>query len=235
VNNINHISGSGLIGCVVQDSTVDNIVESSTSHVQCNGPHHTPIPVPPSGSENDTIPPPPYNSPHLKTPTFSPLCDMSGDENYPSTTVLSPISSRNSTPRTKRKPSSECDRSAVKKSESTEDPASASEVSTPSTIPTPRAGSEVLYSSTLSTPRAAASEAPEIPTMSTLHSLSDSNMDAASEFDFVYQFAHKVVSLLSQAKNERVDFFSRFDELNNKLDELMSKVDSLSGKGDEGG
>jgi len=60
-------------------------------------------------------------------------------------------------------------------------------------------------------------------------------MDAASEFDFVYQFAHKVVSLLSQAKNERVDFFSRFDELNNKLDELMSKVDSLSGKGDEGG
>ena len=48
----------------------------------------------------------------------------------------------------------------------------------------------------------------------------------SSEFDFILQFAHKFVSMMSQAKKEREENFARFDELNNKMDILLSKMES---------
>jgi len=47
----------------------------------------------------------------------------------------------------------------------------------------------------------------------------------SSEFDFVLQFAHKFVSMMSQAKKEREEIFARFDELNNKMDILLSRAE----------
>ena len=47
----------------------------------------------------------------------------------------------------------------------------------------------------------------------------------SSEFDFILKFAHKFVSMMSQAKKEREEIFARFDELNNKIDILLSKVE----------
>lgn len=50
-------------------------------------------------------------------------------------------------------------------------------------------------------------------------------MDGSSEFDFILQFTHKLVSMMSQAKKEREEIFTRFDELNNKMDILLSKIE----------
>jgi len=47
----------------------------------------------------------------------------------------------------------------------------------------------------------------------------------SSEFDFIIQFAHKLVTMMSQAKEEREEIFTRFDELNNKMDILLSKME----------
>lgn len=48
----------------------------------------------------------------------------------------------------------------------------------------------------------------------------------SSEFDFILQFTHKLVSMMSQAKKEREEILTRFDELNNKMDILLSEMES---------